>query len=474
MRTKILLCLLMLSSCHQGSKSADTTKNPIVAQTGTTPDSVPEAIKNEIIEKSFQQRIDHFDKKSKMFNQRLWISKSFAKSSDAPTLVLLCAEHVCGESYITDYLDKLALPTGANQVAIEHRYYGKSQPFADLSTKSLKYLQVKQALADTALILKYLRKSEKLSGPFIVIGLSYGGDLAAKMRVAYPSLVDGAWSSSGQTKYIPDYQAYDINMTQTMGASCAQSLRDVTAKIENIVDNDPEQFKLLREKYFVPNMTHKADFLFGLVDVAAAAVQYNEASVLCDVFKGGDIIEEFGSFVKRIHDEWPYKMDSYGFGAFSDISSSGPNASIRAFFYQQCSELGLFQTAAKDKALSVRSARLDLNYMIDGCERMFGRKFDLAKISENYNKIYHNRLIQENGPSNIYFVSGDLDPFMSASINPTTGNITNKNIVAVSIKDGAHCSELSKYVDEKSPQSFKDAKAQGIELIKKWVSEVKK
>lgn len=38
----------------------------------------------------------------------------------------------------------------ANLVALEHRFYGKSQPFTDLKTENLKYLSSEQALSDIA------------------------------------------------------------------------------------------------------------------------------------------------------------------------------------------------------------------------------------------------------------------------------------------------------------------------------------
>ena len=47
-------------------------------------------------------------------------------------------------------LQELASQLHAVVVSLEHRYYGASQPFADLSTEHLRYLSANQALADLA------------------------------------------------------------------------------------------------------------------------------------------------------------------------------------------------------------------------------------------------------------------------------------------------------------------------------------
>jgi len=64
---------------------------------------------------------------------------------------------------------------------VEHRYYGKSFPYSDISTEHLRFLTTDQALADTA----YFAKNAKFAGikenlaspnaPWIIYGGSYAG-----------------------------------------------------------------------------------------------------------------------------------------------------------------------------------------------------------------------------------------------------------------------------------------------------------
>ncbi|CAD6258187.1 unnamed protein product [Miscanthus lutarioriparius] len=88
-------------------------------------------------------------------------------------------------------------------VFVEHRYYGESLPFGgareaafrDAATKG--YLTVTQALADYASFVLSLKANLSApAAPVLVFGVSYGGMLAAWMRLKYPHVVMGAVASS--------------------------------------------------------------------------------------------------------------------------------------------------------------------------------------------------------------------------------------------------------------------------------------
>ncbi|MES3038858.1 MAG: S28 family serine protease [Bdellovibrionota bacterium] len=415
---------------------------------------------------TIEQAINHDDRSDGTFTQRYWFSKAFAANSAAPILVYLCGEHDCAGGWASPYMDPWAEPVAGNTASIEHRYYGQSRPFSSLTTENLKYLTMEQALIDTAQVLLKLRKDYNLTGPFIVMGGSYSGALAVQLRTAYPNLVAGAWSSSGPSKMIADFKGYDVKMTQIMGLVCAANMRKVIAHAEAAVKN-PEQFKQLREKFFMPNLTHPVDFLFGISDVAAAAVQYNETEWVCGSFTSGDAVEDYAKFLSEINEEWGYTGEAYSFGTISDTSYDSPNAGTRMFLYQQCYEVGTLQTAADKLENSTRSSLINFKYMKEACKRAFGKSFDTADNADELNDKYYKPLLKKNGPTQIFITAGLIDPTFEMSKTREIAAGSNKGIATESIEMAAHCDDIN--VGDNSPASVKAAAMRGMDLIKQWV-----
>lgn len=70
---------------------------------------------------------------------------------------------------------------GALPLLLEHRFYGQSQPTADLVTANLKYLTTQQKLTDVVTLVNEIKEQRKLplGTKWIIFGTSYGGSLAA-------------------------------------------------------------------------------------------------------------------------------------------------------------------------------------------------------------------------------------------------------------------------------------------------------
>ncbi|PNX54372.1 lysosomal pro-X carboxypeptidase-like protein, partial [Trifolium pratense] len=83
-----------------------------------------------------------------------------------------------------------------------HRYYGESVPFgskeeAYKNATTLGYLTAEQALADFAVLVTDLKQNlSAIHCPVVLFGGSYGGMLAAWMRLKYPHIAVGALASS--------------------------------------------------------------------------------------------------------------------------------------------------------------------------------------------------------------------------------------------------------------------------------------
>lgn len=83
----------------------------------------------------------------------------------------------------------LAEKYGALVVFGEHRYYGKSMPFGKetFEKKNLVYLTVEQAMEDYVQLIKMIKTTYNLQDRAVIVGGgSYGGMLAAWLRMKYP------------------------------------------------------------------------------------------------------------------------------------------------------------------------------------------------------------------------------------------------------------------------------------------------
>ena len=112
----------------------------------------------------FEQPIDHNNPAAGTFKQRVWLSH---KSADAP--VVFITE---GYNVTKPYKSELAELLEANQIIVEHRFYGESCPDSVLWG----YLTIKQSAMDLHNIVKYFRKLYR--SRWVSTGISKGGTTA--------------------------------------------------------------------------------------------------------------------------------------------------------------------------------------------------------------------------------------------------------------------------------------------------------
>ncbi|CAM9336665.1 unnamed protein product, partial [Hapterophycus canaliculatus] len=211
-----------------------------------------------------EQKLDHFDRQnSRTFYQRYFINDRFwtGPSSDAPVFLCVGGEgppleaNVLSESVHCNDMVELAPQHNALLVAVEHRYYGKSNPGDDWATESLRWLSSQQALADLSSFHGFLSEKEGLTGKekWVTWGGSYPGMLAGWARLKFPHLFHAAVSSSSPIKAQLDFPEYAEVMRDSLASGvdgiggsekCAAAVAKGHASIGELMQTEEGQEEL--------------------------------------------------------------------------------------------------------------------------------------------------------------------------------------------------------------------------------------
>ncbi|KAK2956504.1 putative Thymus-specific serine protease [Blattamonas nauphoetae] len=447
--------------------------------------------------KTFKQKLDHFDPQSTTtFDQRYVINTLYYKNSH--TLIL----DISGESVMpanaasSGFVNVLAEQFEAVAVSLEHRYYGKSHPFAALTTDNLKYLSSQQALADLATFVDFLRAGELKSHNIkhiIVTGGSYAGAMSAWFRTMYPHITFASIASSGPVLAQMDFPEYDQAISEAIDAKCRAAVQAATKEVEAAVVADYEKE---RETLKCTQLSNKVDYLYVVADAVSYAIQYNQddgpakkqtIKLLCDTLDDESIPtlkERMNKFVGTIFEY--LETDCFDFSSSRERLSSdvvSETQSSRQWMYQVCTEFGYFQVAPAENSL--RSALIDSQYHLDLCKAIFGK--ELVPDIEGINRRYGGLDVKGN---NIIFSNGEKDPWKMLSILnaslatrtstagtsngghvvPEDGRVERQKWGVFVIKDGSHCVDLHTPAPSDS-QPLKNVRRYEIEMLKDWLAQ---
>jgi pimeloyl-ACP methyl ester carboxylesterase len=399
---------------------------------------------SDVGESTYQQLINPQDESdTRTFSQRFFYSGSLASGPDAPVLLYVCGEATCDAGNLGGATASYARELKAHRITLEHRYYGYSQPFPTLTTANMQYLSTENALLDLKNFQLWAQKTLKLTGPWIVIGGSYPGSLAAYYRFKFPELVVGALASSGPVQAKENFEEYDATVTRAAGPACAAKMREAVSTIEASLDK-PEELARIKGLFGASDVIDPVDFLYVVADMGAIAIQYGYQESFCNkLINGGpDVVASYGQVGSQL-------FEMFGLTAVMDSSqgamSEDPNDylspwGIRQWLYQSCTEYGYWQVAHSDPALRVRSGLIDLKYHHNLCAKVFG--IPVPVQPEKKNLAFYEPIRNPGVASNIYFVNGGNDPWSTLSITTERANSLNPAIDLFTIPGASHCEDL--------------------------------
>ncbi|KAF5295491.1 hypothetical protein FQR65_LT10479 [Abscondita terminalis] len=447
----------------------------------------------------FDQKLDHFNPTdSRKWKQLFFSNEQFHDVSvGGPVFLMIGGEGAASPRWMTsgawiEYAKKF----GALCFQLEHRYYGKSHPTMDMSTKHLKYLSSQQALADLGEFIIAMNERYKLPSTikWIVFGGSYPGSLAAWMRLKYPHLVHGAMSASGPLLAEVDFQDYFKVVDESLNTyseDCVNEVKKGTSQIDTFLShiigqrNIDKKFRLCDPiEESVNNPKDISNFYETIAGNFAFIVQYNKdfrmggtqkisnitIDTLCDIMTSkdkGSPIDRLAAVNSLLLDATNMKCLSYKYDEMikelRDISwGSAMAEGGRQWTYQTCTEFGFFQSSSYNP--QVFGNKFPVDFFIEMCTDIFGPKFNSTFLDAGVDRTntFYGALDIE--VSNVVFVHGSIDPWHALGITKTVA----QDAPAIYIEGTAHCANMYPSRDSDLPQ-LKAAREQIVQLIDKWI-----
>ncbi|KAH6914760.1 serine carboxypeptidase S28-domain-containing protein [Coprinopsis sp. MPI-PUGE-AT-0042] len=192
----------------------------------------------------FDQLKDHTKPSKGTFKQRFWFTPEFYQRGGPIVLYMPGEMNAAG---YTGYLTNITFPGVLAQqqkgatIVLEHRFYGESNPYPDLSVKSLQVHTIQQAIDDLEYFAQNvelpMRDGDKVSpdkAPWILVGGSYAGALVSWTMVNKPGVFFAGYSSSGTVQAILDYWQYFEPVRLNMPKNCSADVQRVVSHLDDV------------------------------------------------------------------------------------------------------------------------------------------------------------------------------------------------------------------------------------------------
>lgn len=447
----------------------------------------------------FNQTLDHFDFAHQRTFQQRYFTYSKYWSPGGP-IFFYCGNEANVELYVnaTGLMWENAQSFGAMLVFVEHRYYGETLPFGakSFSPSNLQWLTMEQALADYQHLIHTLKHSlwDSPDSPVIAFGGSYGGMLAAWLRMKYPSAVNGAIAGSAPVlafQGLPSsykawgsgesyWQVVTRDATAEAGAAsrCADNIRRVWPLLFSLAKTPEGRLQLTESFKLCKPLASEADamrlalmHLNAFDTMAMGNFPYPSNYLVFQQTQNPDI--ELPAYPVREackHLEGPLKDTSALFEGMADASGVFYNVTGLTCYdlpvdpdfdgiwdYQWCTEMLPQETYfTRDGVHDMFwPSPMNMSAINAHCRDTLGVVPRSTWIGEEFGGI--------TGASNIVFSNGLYDPWSSGGVLKSS-----KNVTAVIIDGGAHHLDLM-FSNPQDPLSVKEARRAELAHVKAWI-----
>ncbi len=221
---------------------------------------------------TFDQLIDHANPSLGTFKQRYWYGTEYWAGPGSPIYLVTPGEQSAtgfNRTWLTNsrLSGLMANKTGGAVVVLEHRYWGESSPYEQLTVKNLRHLTLDNSLKDLTHFAKTFVPPFDDSGassadkaPWVFMGGSYPGALAGWLAALEPGTFWAYYSSSGVVEAVGDFWQYFQPVQEATPKNCSADVDAVINYIDMVLTFGSEERKQeLKDKFMLGDL-EDADF----------------------------------------------------------------------------------------------------------------------------------------------------------------------------------------------------------------------
>ncbi|KAG1743017.1 peptidase S28 [Suillus lakei] len=446
-------------------------ERPVISPNGT-------ALPNITTVYYFDQLIDHNNPDVGTFQQRYWMNWEFYEPGGPIILMTPGEDNADGyEGYITnDTINGLiAQQQNGAAILIEHRFFGYSNPYDNLTSQSLALLTIQQAIDD----LVYFASTADLpmlggdavkpgQAPWILIGGSYSGALTSWTMVNKPGVFWAGYASSAVVEAITDFYGYFTPIREYMPQNCSSDVQAVIAYLDGMYAvNDTAGIQTLKEAFGLGDVVHVDDFAYAL-----QSNLFDWQSLQPDVGPGAMFFEfcdalEVKNGVNAGPEGWGLENAIYSWGNFwnttyynyvceyedaeaclgtydtsqSYWTSVTVNDASRSWFWMVCNQVGYYQAGPPEGQPAIVSRIHQPIYDERQCVNMFPEAFAYPPqpTTAETNIMYAGWNVNT---SRLFFANGLRDPWREATVSADGLNKPSTPSMPIYEGDGFHCSDM--------------------------------
>jgi len=373
-----------------------------------------------------EQAVDHDNPENGTFLQRVFIAD---KSADAP-VVFITEGYSGAYAGIPRYINELSPMLGANQVCVEHRFFGESWP----DPLDWDQLTVRNAAADQHQVAQLLKKY--YTGKWISTGISKGGQTVVYHRWLFPDDVDASVAYVCPLNFGVEDGRHEPFIANVPGTPELRQ-RIVDFQLEILKNREtllPKLDSLCRQKNYTfrINMNEVLDY---------CVLEYPFA-----LWQWGNMIDQVPEKDAGLDALFQHLMIVSGPSYFAIEGQEG----IKSFFVQAARELGYYgyDTKPFQDYLSIKSARnyLETIFLPEDLKIKYNKK--TAKQVEKFIKKTNAKIL---------FIYGEWDPWSASGFEVPEKD----NFLKIIKPEGSHSTRIKNLPD--------DQKLQVKEKLEKWL-----